>query len=437
LVAAITVVGGDLLPESIDGLGLLAIAVVFAGVFFPGWIEHAFERRVRIGLELGFAALVLHHIADGVAIALYQDPSVLIALVAHTIPVIAVVVLRFSLERGRKHAIIRAAILGAAIAIGAALGQIVTGEAIEPVEPWIGAAVAGLLLHVITHDLTDDPPATHAARALDFLAALAGIVVPIVASGFEPEVGERFLALALDFAPPLLLAAIAALVIRVKPREVSAATYAAWTIARRMLGIEALIVAFVFLGFLYTVVYVVAAAVLAAALGFLYRGGPARTFSEVGLGGAIIAWAIAGMMFASYVGFERTSFSTGDLIGGVAVLAVMTASPVAARMPLVAVLAYSGFPAGIAFASLLIDRTAVQEIATSRRAAAWAIVFTIALAAGGVVSQLEVPARSLRAPPIVAEGALIALGFLLAWTIYRRGARAYLAELSGPHHEHR
>lgn len=437
LIAAITVVGGDLLPEAIDGLGLVAIAVVLAGVFLPGWIEHLLESRIRIGLELGFAALVLHHVADGVAIALYRELSVVIALVAHTIPVIAVVVLRFATERGRNHALIRAALLGLAIVLGAVLGLVVPHEAIEPVHPWLGAAVAGLLLHVITHDLTSDPPASHGGRALDFAACLIGVGLPLFASGFEPGLGERFLALALDFAPPLLVAVVATALIRPRARTAGGGTFAAFMIARRFLGLDALITAFVFLGGAHTLLYAGCAAALAGAFALLFRGSEPRETVELQGPGTMIAWAILGTLFAAIIGFERTTFSAADIFGAATALAVLTAAPIAARMPLVAVLLYSGFPPILAFAALLIDRTAVLEISegasTSIRATAIAVVLVLAGLGGYAASLLDAPALALRAPPAVAGACLAILGSLLAWNVYRVGARRYLGGLGGAH----
>lgn len=441
LIAAITVVGGDLLPEAIDGLGLVAIAVVLAGVFLPGWIERALESRIRIGLELGFAALVLHHVADGLAIALYSELSVVIALVAHTIPVIAVVVLRFATERGRNHALIRAALLGVAIILGAVLGRVVPHEAIEPAHPWLGAAVAGLLLHVITHDLTSDPPESHGGRALDFLACLIGIGLPLFASDVEPELGERFLALALDFAPPLLVAVVAAALIRPRTRTSEGGIFAAFTAARRFLGIDALIAAFVFLGGAHTLLYAGCAAAIAGAFAIVFRGGEPRETVELQGPGTMIAWAILGTLFAAMIGFERTSFSSTDIFGAAAALAVLTAAPIAARMPLVAVLMYAGFPPLVAFAALLIDRTAVREISERasmpRRAAAIAVVLAIAALGGYAASLLESPSMALRAPPAIAGVCLALLGVILAWNVYRAGARRYLGALGGAHeHAH-
>ncbi len=417
----------------------MAIAVVLAGVLLPGALETVLERKQKLGLELSYGALVLHHLADGVALALYADLSVVIALVAHTIPVIAVVVLRFAVERGRKHAIIRAALLGLAIAVGVGLGELVPAETVTEFTPWIGALVSGLLLHVITHDLHADPPETHRARSIDFLAAAGGIALPVFASHFNHEIAERAAAIALDFAPVLVLAVMLALFVRPRGGTLSLRAFAAWTAARRSLGLDAVLAAFIFLGAGFAGLYFAAAALAAGALSWFagkYGGEVDREDQD-----ALLAWAIAGAVFAAYVGFEPRTYGTWDLIGGTAALLAMLAAPVSTRMPLVAVLVTTGFPAAIAFASLLIDRTAVRKVTEhfprGPRLAVWAALGVIAAVAGAVAMQLEVAKQTLRAPEIAAYVCVALLAIALAVRVYRHGARAYLASLGAAHqHEH-
>lgn len=435
LIAAITVVAGDLLPEAIEAIGLVAIAVVLAGVLLPGALEAVLERKKKLGLELSYAALVLHHLADGVALSLYADLSVVIALVAHTIPVIAVVVLRFSVERGRKSAIVRAALLGLAIAIGVGLGELVPAETVASFTPWIGALVSGLLLHVITHDLHTDPPDSRRSRVLDFAAAAGGVVLPVFVSHFDHEIAERAAAVALDFAPVLVLAVVLAIFVRPRTKELSLFALAAWTAGRRSLGLDAVLAAFIFLGGAFAGLYFVAAGIGALVLALFARraGGSVEDHG----GDALLAWAIAGALFAAYVGFEPREYGTLDLIGGTAALLAMTAAPVSTRMPLVAVLVQSGFPAGLAFAGLLIDRTAVQKISEhfprGLRVAVWAAVVGIAGLAGLIATRFSAPAETLRAPLIAAYVCLAFLAIVLAVHVYRESARAYLASLGGAH----
>src|SRR5262249_21197707 len=130
LVAAICVVATHLFPEAVRALGSVAIAVFLLGIVVPAWAERALERffgahahgdqqghaHGGIALEIGFFGLVLHHLGDGIALYTYAGSfDVVLSLAAHTIPLIAVVVLQYS-EYGRKRrGVVRASILLAAM----------------------------------------------------------------------------------------------------------------------------------------------------------------------------------------------------------------------------------------------------------------------------------------------------------------------------------
>jgi hypothetical protein len=172
LLAAIAVVFAHLLPEAIHGIGALpAIALFVLGLVVPIAIEWLFrarravagiEMRHGLGLELGFWGLIVHHVGDGLVLGAYahieRGPSneyldVVLALVAHTVPLVAVVASAYARAEGRRAAALRC--LGLALAI--ALGTFAAGEfgarVAERFQNWISAAVSGLLLHVAAHDL--------------------------------------------------------------------------------------------------------------------------------------------------------------------------------------------------------------------------------------------------------------------------------------------
>jgi hypothetical protein len=172
LLAAITVVFAHLLPEAIHGIGALrALALFVLGLVVPIAIEWLFrsrraaigiELRHGLGLELGFWGLVVHHVGDGLVLGAYahieREPGggyldVALALVALTIPLVAVVVSAYARAEGRRAAAVRCVGLALAIAVGMfAAGKFGAGVA-ETFQNWISAAVSGLLLHVAAHDL--------------------------------------------------------------------------------------------------------------------------------------------------------------------------------------------------------------------------------------------------------------------------------------------
>jgi uncharacterized membrane protein YraQ (UPF0718 family) len=230
LIAAIVVVASDLLPEAIAGLGAVAVAVMIAALVVPSWIEGLIERRVGhdhahgaerppFAMELGYAGLVLHHIGDGVALYTYgatprAKVDVVVALAAHTVPVIAVMVLQFAAVSGKRAALVRAGGLFAAVVVGFSAAGTIAAPLIESAWPWVSAIVAGLLLHVIAHDLEVDAPQSAAARSLDLFAAVLGVLIPILASDRAASApASRMLDWLLECAPPALAGLLASALI--------------------------------------------------------------------------------------------------------------------------------------------------------------------------------------------------------------------------------
>jgi len=239
LSAALSVVLLHLFPEAIEHLGGAAVLGFVLGLTAPAALERigrGLARRgasggaagsstalSRLGAEAGYAGLLLHHVGDGTALHLFgasdhPEPAVLFALAAHTIPVTALVVLRFGGRDGRRAGLLRAAGLALATLAGIGLASVLGPETWRPVEPWVAAVVSGLLLHFLAHDLEADLPRTTLARALDLAALTAGIGLTLAASrlhahgheaGTEPIIREGVLHaladLALETAPLLLL----------------------------------------------------------------------------------------------------------------------------------------------------------------------------------------------------------------------------------------
>jgi hypothetical protein len=202
LTAALSVVVLHLLPESMGAVGAWAVLVFLAGLFTPEalgrlgttlWrmgrksdaVAHDPRRRHELALEASYFGLLLHRVGDGVGLGAFTlemhawsgSGGVITAMAAHAVPVVALVVLTFDSLRGRDSAIRRAVGLAVASVIGVFLARGVPEDAFEIASPWIAAFVGGMLLHVVTHDLSVSLPKTKRDRVLDLCAGAAGIVV--------------------------------------------------------------------------------------------------------------------------------------------------------------------------------------------------------------------------------------------------------------------
>lgn len=163
----------QLMPEAAEDLGLLAIVPFAVALFASTGIERAFMhgahephghahgegvRGSRAAIELGFLALATHQLVEGVAMGALQVGSgngklgVVVALSAHTIPLVAVFTLAISRVVSRRAALVRAALLGLAGVVGVvASGLPQAAGLVASYEGWIHGAIAGLLLHAILH----------------------------------------------------------------------------------------------------------------------------------------------------------------------------------------------------------------------------------------------------------------------------------------------
>lgn len=198
--AAAAVVLTHLLPEALSGAGLWGALAFLVGLVAPVLLHSATERlarrnsslsQARIALEAGFIGLLVHHVGDGLGIGVYAalpggvlaHLDVVLALIAHTIPLVAVVTLAYRAEYGLGVALRRAAALALMSALGVLLSFSVPAAALAGAVAWIGALVSGVLLHVVTHDWLEDLPRTESARLLDLLAAALGLSLVLLGSG--------------------------------------------------------------------------------------------------------------------------------------------------------------------------------------------------------------------------------------------------------------
>jgi ZIP family zinc transporter len=202
LTAVIAVVALHLLPEALAELGVLGLAVFAAGLALPRWLGWITGRRAghgsdenaphglgeRLGLELGFWGLLVHHLGDGLALGAYSrvdarghsHGDVLFALVLHTVPLVAVVAAGYARRDGRRVAISRSAQLALASVVGVFAARLVPEALVSGAQAWIAAGVSGLLLHGLTHDLGRDLPTDRAGRAFDLAMAAVGAALGVL-----------------------------------------------------------------------------------------------------------------------------------------------------------------------------------------------------------------------------------------------------------------
>lgn len=221
LAAVVAAVSLHLLPESLAGAGLGVLGAFAAGLWLPMALAKSRstndrQRHRRLASELGFLAVLAHQVGDGLALGslgtgLHTGHShwdVLLGIAAHTVPLAAVVTLPFA---GSTHQLVwRAGLLVVASALGV-VGADWLGALHEDVLPWLSAAVAGTLLHLLAHD---EPSLARpdALRLFEVGAVLAGAVLPIALSGEHNLPALTALtATATAVAPALLLGLAAAL----------------------------------------------------------------------------------------------------------------------------------------------------------------------------------------------------------------------------------
>lgn len=232
LTASASVVVLHLLPEVYEARGALGLLAFLAALLAPSALRSI--RRVAtsaqsdsnaewVTLRITYLSLLVHSVADGIALSAYSGHmhdgkphyDVLVALSAHTVPVAAVMTLTVRDFRGVRLALFGALGLWIATSVGVIGAGLVPHAVVEGASAWVGAVVAGLLLHVVTHDLGGHAPVRPLERAVDLVAATAGIGVGLLsgdahshlsdARGMGPTLGHALLEITLKTAPFLLL----------------------------------------------------------------------------------------------------------------------------------------------------------------------------------------------------------------------------------------
>lgn len=212
VVAVAATVALHILPEAIDAGGVPVLFAAVLAVVAPGaatrlatWLRQrrgpapTSNRARRAALELAYVAIILHKITDGVGLGAAFGPShhghvhweILLGIVAHTIPMAAAVALTFRAD-GLRAAWLRVLGLGVAIVAGALVFEGAAHGPLADATPWLNAIAAGLLLHIIVHDLPPARFAHNGARVAELAAVALGLVLPLL-SGHDHGHGHASL----------------------------------------------------------------------------------------------------------------------------------------------------------------------------------------------------------------------------------------------------
>jgi zinc transporter ZupT len=466
--AAAGVVAFHLLPEVLPSQGLVALLWMATGFALPWLLEWAARTfgpdllrgrglsSQRVSAEVGFAALIFHSVAEGLALvaALAQPRGNLdleTAIVAHHAPLTAAVVLPFLDMRGPRAATLRAALVGAAGIAGALLSFALPGFEEGAFLKTTTAVTAGALLHVVSDEIRAQRFGSRLERALDLGACAAGLAV----AGFGALMHLR------DEAPPLieLLRVIAGISLASAPAILVGCAAGALLASRsRFFRWDAFLLLLVLLG--------PAAAMGWAALTILLALPAARSFrvdaparpvgTEILAAVRTRAPALLALLMAA-AGLEvSTRTFPGALVPAAALVAVVVLAArldEAGAVAVTAVLIRKGLDPAIAVALLAIGpltRTGLlRALAGGRRAVGIAIAAgggALALVAGWLLSisgllatapaAVEQAMRGVRDPlavqaassPIGVAAALILAGLAVA-TLWSQGVRGWFAPL--------
>ncbi|RYZ07094.1 MAG: hypothetical protein EOO73_13605 [Myxococcales bacterium] len=495
--AAAAVVATHLLPDALSTIGLWGAGAFLVGLVAPLMLHELTARLAsrksalspaRVALEAGFVGLVVHHVGDGLGIGAYAalpggvlgHLDVILALIAHTVPLVAVVTLAYRGEYGLPVALRRAGVLAGASALGVVVSFAVPPSALASVSGWIGALVSGVLLHIVTHDWLEDLPKTEGARLADLLAAALGLSL-VLLGGHEHghEAGGAELlntarAVAERGAPFLLVALVASFLLgdRVKADLQKLGNSLPLLIARRLgfaLGAEGLALGLATYGIAWTlgatlattVIPLVAGAVALLAVALAGEGAPQRAAERLAqlpetvsdrfqrFDRSTAIWVVSLALFAVFT----TSLSDAALYGslggpsellGSALLGSVLGSGGPAVVALSALTEKGLSPGaalvGVALSSALGVRV-LRELGGALGAAGivpvlvWLACLTGAVALG--INQVAPIPNPLALPAVIGRGAALALLILIVVRAERVGVRRWLAGWLTPHaHAH-
>lgn len=502
LTASVTAVIVHLLPEALEAVGGFALVLFVCALLLPQALHSVGEwmgrrasanspGRPTMTLEIAYAGLLVHQLADGIGLGTYGDAAhtahgahghhhvhadVLVAIAAHTVPVVAAVVLGMQAAYGRRVALIRAALLAAATCSGVLITGLVPNETMAHASGWIAAAAAGLLLHVVTHGTPRVAP-DFVSRAADFAGAACGIALALAGSDLPApadgaavrrELGPALYELTLDSAPLLVIGFFCGALLRAFSRTRKQNSALSSALAGAAMGVESFPVAAIFLGWSFAA-WLWAGSVLIAlllhALGapWVVGSGAVRCHTRADRVGPPAArnptvtrvnalleargpWIVLGLLTAAFA----ESAMPGTLLGthapvllaisGLAIALLATAS-VPAAVVLGSVLVSKGVPAALLLAALLIGPELASAAAArkdtppalSLRALVAAVLASAAVAlvfwqlAGVRLHAHDLGSAHAYAWPTYVATALLLV--LLVQNIWRVGTATWMSEL--------
>ncbi|HEY3254288.1 MAG TPA: hypothetical protein VGJ91_10080 [Polyangiaceae bacterium] len=464
--AAVAVVVTHLLPEALRELGPLSILLFLAGWFAPA-LAHFVGQRSTSGrtqhavLEAGYWGLVVHHVADGIGLGAYtrlpadqgSHLDVIVALAAHTVPLIAVVSLAYRTTFGARSAVLRSLGLAAASVVGIGLSSLAAASTIEGFSPIIAAVAAGLLLHVVTHDLTQDAAHAPLARSLDLLVAGLGVAVSLLGVWHSTDPGTLAFAHGLvqltERTSLVILVALlaAAFSLRTPDRH---SKWARATLPAAPLGAESVLLSIALFGFVAAGLRL---ALTSLAVAFAAHPAPepapaepaprhwrARASEALESSGP---WLVLGLLIGALL--TSVPISTlnrrpaGALVEWFVVALVANLTPVAAPAAVLIAAGLAGL--GLTPGAILLFATLAPIADTLRSALKLRIVATAScLALAGACEWFGLSASPLDGA--LSQGdlgprAAITLSVLLVFGIWQRSARLWLSTIvRPPPHEH-
>jgi hypothetical protein len=482
LSAALTVVLAHLLPEAFSELGILALFLFAATSVLPAWLGlgralsgsrgHG-EGHSHGGLFAGYVGLLVHHVGDGLGLGAYaslpggalRHADVMLALAVHTVPLVAVVAFAFQRTGGSRRALHAAAGLAGASVLGVVFSGIVPSALVERFSAWVAALVAGLLVHVVTHDLERDLPTSFGGRAIDFVAAILGVATSLV--GGEHGAGKHpssFATVALSVLTTLSLPMLAGWVLATlaATRKKGTFTKALGAAFGATLGVDALVMAYWIGGFVYAAFFAAFAYVVVGAVRGLSKADPEALPAprEPPPGAPLLIrlddlvsdslpWILSSFAFFALVMSSLPVRALEGMplplaIAAAVIVAVPVRVPAAAAIVIAAALERSGAPfaATLVFA-LLAPAPGVAELGrvVERRGAKAALTFlaVVVVAAVGfgviaatsgawLVDDLKPPFREL-----TSQFAFYLVGILALRAAFDRGLRGFLLEVFPSH----
>ena len=473
LAAALVVVVSHLVPEALAELGAPGLFVFALSLAGPAWVrlvraEHEHSRGGHGALGAGYAGLLLHHVGDGLGLGAYTSlPGgalahfpVLLALVVHTVPLVAVVTFAFRSVGGTRAALARSAGLALASVLGVIGSGLVPEELSHRLSAWIAAGVAGLLLHVVTHDLARDLPLDGLGRSADWLGAAFGVGVSVFGATLEhgahvdhaehAEHAEHGAGPALSLldsaqatAPALLLALLLLVFVRSPGGVLGRAVASAFGPAR---GFDGLVLAALLVGPSFGLGYaaglLVIAGVLVSARWLTHEDVASDRTARLADYGP---WLVTGVVLLSVV---KSGLHPGALVLVPAPLALLVSVlvalparlPAVAAVPVAAVLVERGLYPGAALAFALLAplpaRTWFERsngtadalrLLLSSAALAALVAFLVGLGIGYGFSLVAL------LPSAVGSGCLVLALLPLLPIAWSRGPRGFLASVFPSH----